>query len=355
MAILEYENRDGSRSFKVRPGQSLLIGASNSSDIQLANADHVAPQHCEVTFASGTLAIKNLTHGQRSVHVNGSSVNRQRLSDGDQIDIGDNRLRVVLRDEPEDQPATEPVAAPIAGATVVGAAGVAAATSATSTAATSGKVEFPVDDDDDFLDDNSTESSNDVPEPEPKSDSDDDEQTKFEILENGVRRISVASFLEEWQPKLEAAKPAWRYGLLINHRLAKFTFPAPESLNLLAEFPENLSKDNDLYLVLPEDPVEFWKTHRAYDEEDACVLLMCRGDKAISEDDLKFLAAWFATPAKLMFNLDNGTNVLLEKIFSLVDWIVFSDPTSNNDVNYVADALVTDEQSFASWIIGTKE
>lgn len=348
IAILEYEQSGGPRSFKVRHGQSMRIGASNSSDIQLSDAEHVAPQHCEVTYASGTLAIKNLTDGRRAVHVNGETVNRQRLYHGDQIDIGNNRLRVVLQETDPSPPAVKVTPVPVAVAS-----GVAGASSASGDPSGSGHghktKEQPT---------NRTESAQTSKSPPQKRTSSesvspgDMDPGKFAIHENGLRSVSVEKFNSSILSLVDQSDFDWTMAVLANHRASQLTEFSPASPNLLADAPADIAATNDLYLVQDEARASVLKTFEQFGERDSAVMLLLKPEKTINEDDLKFVATWFMTPVHLKFNLINGTDLLLEKVFTLVDMVVIRDTADSCDLCLLADGTVTDWKSFTCWMTG---
>lgn len=346
IAILEYEQSGGPRSFKVRHGQSMRIGASNSSDIQLSDAEHVAPQHCEVTYASGTLAIKNLTDGRRAVHVNGETVNRQRLYHGDQIDIGNNRLRVVLQQTAPSTSASK--TPPVPAAVALGAAGVAASASSVSGSGHKTKKQSTNKPD-------SAQPSKSSPQKRTSSKSvspEDIDSGKLVILENGLRSVSVEKFNSSILPLVDQSDFDWTMAVLANHRVSQLTEFLPTSPNLLADAPDDIAASNDLYLVQDEARASVLKTFEQFSDRDSAVMLLLKPEKTINEDALKFVATWFMTPVNLKFNLTNGTDLLLEKVFTLVDMVVIRDTADSCDLCLLADETVTDWKSFTCWMTG---
>ncbi len=332
IAILEYETDQGKpQRLKVRPGQSVLIGASNSSDLRLPDRDQVAAQHCEVTFASGTLAIKNLTNGKQAVRVNGAPVNRQRLSDGDQVEIGNNRLKVVLQNQPDRSAPVESVAVTAAaGASVV-----------------DGNVEqqqpesFPV----------KTKTNAPVSTAKPELTEDDvDHLPRLELADNGLRIAYVDSVENGILSLLNPATVAGQLGLLVNHKVSKLAQPVPEADNLVADLAPEVVSSNDLYWLQFEEVAPLLKSHLQYAEQHAATMLFSRTPGGLCEDDIKLVAAWFLTPGGIKFHLVNGTDLLLEKIFSIVDAVIVQDQESGHVMIMSLDPTVTNWNSFEQWI-----
>lgn len=355
-AILEYDDEQGKKTFRVRPGQSLLIGASNSSDVKLNHVEHVAPQHCEITFASGTLAIKNLTEGKRTIYVNGQLVNRQRLSDGDQIDIGNNRLHVVLKDREEEATnATPPKAnvsvgvvataavasqVPISQTDDSSAASANSARTTTSLATPAGPAVAPSNPISSELGNEASGEANDGP-----------EGIQFQILENGCRSIGIPSITASLLPMLLGTEPQWHMAVMINRRQSQQPDFQPDLPNLLAEVKE-LAAENDVILLIDEDRESIIKSFERFADLNSAILLLNKPEKAIADADAKMFAPWFIGPSNLKFNLSNGTDLLLERVFGWVDLVVIRDQAESCDRCFMVDGTVTDWDSFAHWITG---
>ena len=62
--------------------------------------------------------------------------------------------------------------------------------------------------------------------------------------------------------------------------------------------------------------------------------------------EFKLLATWFMNPDSLKFNLMNGTQLLISKIFSFLDILVIPDPDAHKDVILLNDPTVNDWDSF---------
>lgn len=346
-AILQFENRGDTCRVNVRPGQCIVIGASNSSDIQLDDANHVAPLHCEVSFASGTLAIKNLTGGQRPLHVNGQPIKRQRLSDGDQFDVGDHRFEVILKTADEPQTAVDhpPVVVPLT-------TGVVAAT-ATAGASQTSMVEFPVSE----MADETTPASASATSPAEAATTDAepsvDTTEPFHILENGLRKYSVDGDNPMVVNSLQNETKIWQVLMLVNSKLSKSEYP--DKIDLLAEYDVEFSAENRLHRVVAAEIDDFWNVYAQLQDTKSAILLAVRSRALPEDQDLVGVAGWFLTPTRLNFNLENGSESLLKKLFSMADLIVAPRDDSSGHFCYTLEATITHEEMLISWMNGNTE
>ena len=340
IAILEYESEQGKpKRLKVRPGQSVLIGASNSSDLRLPDRDQVAAQHCEVTFASGTLAIKNLTSGKQAVRVNGAPVNRQRLNNGDQLEIGNNRLKVVLQNQPDRS-------APVESVAVTAAAGAGAASVAAGAAKADANVEqqptdsFPA----------KTKTNAPVSTAKPEPTDEEDPLPRLELAANGLRIGFVDSVENGILSLVNPETAASQFGLLVNHKVSQLSQPVPDADNLVADLAPEVVSCNDLYWLQYDEVAPLLKSQSQYAEQHAATMLFSRSPGGLCEDDIKLVAAWFLTPGGIKFHLVNGTDLLLEKVFSIVDAVIVQDQETGHVMIMSLDPTVTNWNLFEQWI-----
>ena len=323
IAILQYEVAKGkSKSLKVRPRQSVLIGASNSADIRLYESDGVAAQHCEVKFDKGKFEIFNLTGGKKSIRVNGTKVESTDLQDGDCIEIGKNKLTVVLQGETEqDSKVSLPTATN---------------TTPQTAAVPSSALAVPVE------------------QTEVEADAASTDEPVFTACANGLRTIELDSFEKRLHPIFKERTAHWDYCVLFNHLASKVSGPAPDSdkiPNLLDGMPEDITKSNDLFYETAEDEKVIFKRFRTYAEKKAAVLgvMKKKTEEADVAKELKFIATWLMNPEGLKFNLLNGTEFLISKIFTYLDVLVFYDADKKQDLVMFTDLAVGDWDAFVQW------
>jgi hypothetical protein len=362
VAVIQYESSSGrTKSFKVRPRQAIRIGASNSADIKLSNVDGVAPQHCEVKFEGGRCAIRNLTKGKRSVRVNGAKVSSSSLENGDCIEIGQNRLTIVLEQSQSDDDSKSASVVPVVG----GAAAVAMASSSATnpvvdktseesksaiapSSATSSVESSSVGPSSESKTESRSEAS-----PEDLLDEPESDQPIFERYSNGVASFELTDFKEWVHPEVLKRKDHWSYAVFYNHRASKLSGTMPEEVvNLLDDMPEEVSGENDLYFEMDDDEGPLLKRFDKYSVKNSGFLcLIKKGERSLNyESDLKFMATWFMNPDGLKFHLMNGTKFLASKIFGFFDTIVVRDLNKKKDLVLFNDLSVTDWDSFLQWI-----
>ena len=377
MAILQFESAPGkTRRLKVKPRQSVLIGASHSADIKLCDADGVAPQHCEVKFDGRTFAIQNLASKRRKLYVNGTAVETASLSDGDRIAIGNNELTVIMTaDRPDVKPSPEPAANnSLATAGVAGAVGTSAIVEASN-------APTPV----------TPAPATKTPPAEPEAtavtakmatqptDSEPVEQEPvYEMCDSGVQTFEIDSFTQWLHPTLQERPDTWRYALLVNHKLGGMKEPAPKVANLIEDETPDVTDENDLYLLTDDSLAKLLKQFAKYAAVGAATLLIGKvpppepePNSPDQDDDQEStagqtslptepetptpdplegvchsLAMWLLSPSTAKFSLTNGTESLIEKVFANIDILVVPDTNGQRDLVLFHDPSVTDWDSF---------
>lgn len=365
IAILKYEVAQGkTKSLKVRPRQSVVIGASNSADIKLQHTLGVAAQHCEVKFDGQSCIVEHLGNGKRSVRVNGNKVKSQILHDGDCIEIGENRMTVILQSSSGAAAGSGRAAvAPLAVATAVGAS-----------AAKGEEASDGVD---------SAVTADAKQEPEA---ADQPEEVRVEPVfathANGVRSIEVSDYATELGVLIDERDANWRYVAMINHLASKLDgappVDDPATENLLGAIEDPLSQENDLYLLQPLDKGAVLNQFTNYAQKNSGILGWVRaaepepdpapskgqpneaveGPAATEPEDeccvdpgqLKFLATWFLTASGLKFHLLHGSELLAKKIFAMFDALVFFDIGTSKYLVVFNDPTINDWESFVESI-----
>lgn len=338
IAILKYASGDRSRNYNVRPGQSVLIGASNSADIKLANTEGVAPQHCEVKFEDGAFSIKNLSRQKETISVNGNKIESGELADQDRIEIGNNELTVEIEDNsPKIKPAAPEAVAPVA--PVIPVEDLADPEPAKAAPATPASV-APAE-----------ASAEDAEEPEDTS------QPVYKDYPNGIRAVELDvesgnGFVDLVHP-LFASVDAWGYGVFYNHLLSKLSSGAPSEGNLLEGNEDPYVQSNDLYFQTSDDKLAMLKLFGRYAEKQAAVLCLLKNSAETKmAEDAKMMATWLMNPVLLEFHVLNGSDLLISKIFGLVDALVFSNPETKKDLVLINDISVKDWDSLVAWVKG---
>ena len=374
MAILQFESAPGkTRQLKVRPRQSVLIGASHSADIKLCDADGVAPQHCEVKFDGGTFAIRNLVSKRRKIYVNGTAVDTASLSDGDRIAIGNNELTVIMTaDRPDVKTKPESAAnGSLATAGVAGVVGTSAIVEASHdpTPAPAAKTS-PAKQEAKAVKNATTK--------EPAESGPVDKEPVYEMCDSGVQTFEIDSFTQSLHPILQERPDKWRYALLVNHKLGGMKEPAPKVANLVEDETPDVTDENDLYLLTEDSLEKLQKRFASYAAIGAATLLIGKvtppePDSPDQNDDqtsvegqtspptekkpptpdplesvCRSLAMWLLSPSTAKFSLTNGTESLVEKVFANIDMLVVPDTDGQCDLVMFNEPSVTDWETFLS-------
>lgn len=333
IAVLRYElGKNRSKNYKVRPGQSVLIGSSNSADIKLRNTEGVDPQHCEVTFDQGTFAIKNLSRKKQSIAVNGSMIDAMNLQNRDRIEIGNNQLIVVIESGPQATPdlTTEPFSKVPAAAV-----------------------------------DHASPRENEGAEPttaEPEvAGETGDSEPVFESYPNGVRAFefgpgSSPGLQQDVLPMIAGRQEHWCFGVFYNHLLSGLENGRPTEGNLLEGMPGEITQSNDLYFLAGDDDAAILKKFDQYADQGAAVLCVMKKQPQPIDHSQEFdgLVPWFINPETLRFNIINGSDLLVSKVFGLVEALICRNPKTQSDLILLNDISITDWNSFESWIKGAQ-
>ena len=279
---------------QVRQGQRLIIGSSFSADIVVGNSQGVASEHAEIYVKHRGFLIRNITGKADQVLVNGQPTSKAKLSSGDSIEIGSNRLVVEVEGEPQTEPA------PAVAASVK--------KEPEKSEAVTGGSDFPV----------------------------------FERHSNGVATIAITSYLEDLLPHLIEPESVWKNYLVCNHKRSKSEKAPPESENFLASHQDSIVAENDLYLVLQEDRKDSAFHWEQYVLKDAgCIGIVAGEDKAKAlEEQFRLVASWFMMASTLRFHLSKGSSLLLDKVFGLFDILVLTSPDGAGDLIMIHDAGV---------------
>ncbi|MFK7767217.1 MAG: FHA domain-containing protein [Mariniblastus sp.] len=343
-AILQYEISKGkSTSLKVRPRQSVLIGASNSADIRLLQTAGVASQHCEVKFDKGKFEIFNLTQDEHSIRVNGSQVGSTDLQDGDCIEIGKNKLTVVLQDNQNaySQSVDKQITDITTAADTTPNVAVASPVSVGEPVEANGAESAQIISTDDISQKGSQSSSSKDP--------------VFVACGNGIRTIELDSFEERLHPIFKERIEHWEYCVFYNHLASKLKSPVPDPdkvPNLLSDLSGDITESNDLFYETDGDEKMIFKRFRTYAVKKSSILAVVKkGTEELDiANELKFIATWLMNPEGLKFNLLNGTEFLITKIFTFLDVLVFYDTDKKQDLVMFNDFAVNDWDAFVQWV-----
>lgn len=319
-AKISYDDSSGrTRSMQVRQGQRLIIGSSFSADVVVGNSQGVASEHAEIYLKQRGFSIRNITGKADLVLVNGQPTAKAKLSDGDSIEIGNNRLLVEVEGEPQ-SPTAATSAAVATSAVAAGAVAASVPGAAEESEAASASPDLPL----------------------------------FERHPNGVVTITVSSFLKDAFPLLSEPKSAWKHYLICNHKRSQSEKAPPESENFLAAHQDSVTADNDLYLVPQEDPEDTAVAWEEYVMKDAgCIGIVSGEDKVLlAEEQFRFVASWFMMASTLRFHLTRGSSLLLNKVFGMFDILVLANPDGAGDFIMTQDAGIDSYEALLEKIKG---
>ena len=122
--------------------------------------------------------------------------------------------------------------------------------------------------------------------------------------------------------------------------------PLPEGLaendDAYAEAPAVVRNEHSLHVVALDDLPGGDETVEALRQQGGLIVLFSKLDRAAMMEELKFYLAWFARPATLRMQFEDGSEYLAEKLFSglhavLIEaapgqgWIVYANPKTTAD------------------------
>lgn len=319
-AKISYEDSRGrTQTTLVRLGQRLVVGSSFSADIVLGNTAGVVSEHAELFLKNEEFSIRNLTGNVDAVLVNGQSISKLVLADGDYIEIGSNRL-VISIEKQNPQPKNPARSSLAEGQAVANIGG------------------------------SEVSESSDGPVVEAV------EKERFERHGN-VSILTVENFCESIFPLLEPAESPWVCHLICNHLRSGSESDKPDARNFLEGSPPEIAEENDLFLLPVQGREDLDAGWGSYVDKDAGVITINEsGEKenAVDEQQFQFLSAWFMIPSTLKFHLINGSPLLLEKIFGLFDFLVISSGGDGTQI-VTNDSSIDSFENFLDRIKGTKE
>jgi len=177
-------------------------------------------------------------------------------------------------------------------------------------------------------------------------------EPEFTDCGNGIQMFTLADFKTLVHPLVMERADHWRYGVFFNHLASQLDQSPPQEGNLLDDSPPEIGTNNDLYFETSDDMEAVLDRFTTYAEKKSAILALIKhGDRKVDYPrEFKLLATWFINPDLLKFNLINGTQLLISKIFSFLDILVISDPDTHKDVILLNDSTIDDWGSFVTRI-----